>query len=158
MRLKVDKQVEAFYDSRPFRREERDTVTRMNPGAVVALNDCVFLQYKKAAATSIKERLISSSERMPGKDYKQKYCMAVLSQANIGSLYLSIAAQYALYYITSDEVEKCDIKTFIEDSGKSALIGTLDIKVLENIVADIISGYEECNPDGDKLLEVADMM
>lgn len=159
MRKIVDKLVSDYYNNNVYRKTEFDSVLAANPGTVRALNDCVFLSYRKATASSIKERLIDAVSRMPGDTYKQKYCMAILSQANSTSLYISFALQYALYKIVTDEVEPCDIETFIADGGWGALLSSLNIKVLENIVEDIMDGLNEVQSEGSKeILTAASMM
>lgn len=158
MRQIMDKPVMDYYSDRPFKTDERDMLLRMHPGQVRATNSCVFLSHKKAKASSIKERLVEATTRMPGDNFKQKYCMAILSYANVGSIYLSLASQYALYRIITDEAEPSDLSTYVAEAGLGVLLSTLDLSVLTNLVDDIMAGLEEEDKPKSNLEDVADII
>lgn len=144
MRPIIDKLVKDEYENRPLQRQEFMDKLRQYPGCVHLLNNCTFVSYKSIKVESIMERLIDASKRMPGKTAQQKYCLAILSYANLGSIYLSIATQYALYKILTPEVNPMSVKEYLSTGGQVHLVSSLDFKVLDSMIDDIMQGYKLC--------------
>lgn len=144
MRPIIDKVVKDEFDLRPFEKDTFVQKCREFPGEVQYLNECAFISYKSCKSESLMERLTAASERMPGHNKQEKYCFAILSYVNLGSLYLSVAAQYALYNILTPETQPMEVKDFLLDSGSPHLATSMDFKILNKMIDDILQGYKLC--------------
>ena len=154
MRPIIDKLVKDEYENRPLQRQEFMDKLRQYPGSVQQLNNCAFVSYKSIKVDSIM-RLIDASKRMPGETEQQKYCLAILSYANLGSIYLSIATQYALYKILTPEVNPMSVKEYLSTGGQAHLVSSLDFKVLDKMIDDIMQGYKLCGEIKSELGDIA---
>lgn len=146
MRRIIDKVVKDEFDQRPLESYKYFDKCREFPGEVQYLNECAFVSYKSCKAESLMERLTAAAERMPGKTKQEQYCLAILSYVNLGSLYLSVAAQYALYSILTPETEPQTVEEFIMSSGSPHLVSSMDFKILNKMIDDIMQGYKLCGP------------
>lgn len=146
MRPIIDKVVKEEFEQRPLESHVYLEKCREYPGEVQYLNECAFISYKSCKADSLMERLTAAAERMPGQNKQQKYCLAILSYVNLGSLYLSVAAQYSLYSILTPETNPQSVEEFIKSSGYPHLASSMDFKILDKMIDDIMQGYKLCGP------------
>ena len=156
MRPIIDSLVKKEYDMRPLEQNEFRDKCREYPGTVQCLNECAFIPYKTVKQESLMEKITAASHRMPGDNAQNKYCLAVLAYVNVGSLYLSLAAQYSMYCMLTKEVEPVSIEDFIKDAGQGHILCSLDMKILKRMVDDIMMGYKLCGDIKVELVDIAE--
>lgn len=142
MRSIVDGEVKKLFENKPLEAHRYSELKGMYPGTVEKTNEFNFLPTNKIQQETIREKLLSAMTRMPGSTNKEKYCFAMISLANLGSVYLTTAIQYALYSVLTSETKPVKIEEFIKDAGQAHILDVLDLTVLNAFVKDILKGYE----------------
>ena len=141
MRDKVDKVVKDIILAEPGGYRKLPDVQRMSFGKVKDLSSISCVKYNDVDVTTLEWRVLTAADAITAVDDKKKrFQMAVIGLVNTGSLYISIAAQYVLYCITTTEIPPCTLEETVSRSCSSIMV-KFDMKVLKNIVDTLMKGY-----------------
>ena len=156
MRAVIDSEVKKYFENRPFETETLREFQRRYSGDVEKINEFEYMPTSKAQSMTLRERLLSSMTRMPGTTNQEKYCFAMMSLANLGSIYLSTTMMYAMYAVLTKEVKPVSVVEFIKDAGQGHILSSLDMDVLSSMIKDVLKGYESLADKKPALLEAAE--